>query len=228
MLSSSDGIPGSFNDIEISIEDNAWIATGQGPAIFQSASFVFSGATATQPSFENRTLFDGETINAVMTDGGNRIWFGTNNGLWVYNENTSEQVAVFTKSNSPLPSDRILQLAYNGSNGEVFILTDQGMISYRSSSSRGSIRHRNVTIFPNPVRPNYQGLVGLSGLARNANVKVTDINGNLVSELDANGGTASWDLRNQNGGPVGTGIYLFFSSSSDGEETFVGKIAVIR
>ena len=92
----------------------------------------------------------------------------------------------------------------------------------------GNRDHRNVNIFPNPVRPDYQGLVGLTGLARNANVKVTDVNGNLVKEIDANGGSASWDLTNVRGGQIATGVYLFFSSSSDGEETYVGKIAVVR
>ncbi|WP_420576776.1 hypothetical protein [Ekhidna sp.] len=228
LLTTSDGLPSSFIDIDITVEDNAWIATSQGPAFYPSASFVFSDTEAILPSFENRVLFEGEAINAVITDGGNRIWFGTNSGLWVYDENTSEQVAVFNEGNSPLPSDRIIQLAYNGTNGEVFIYTDQGMVSYRSASSWGSARHRNVNIFPNPVRPDYLGLVGLTGLARNAIVKITDINGNLVQELNASGGSASWNLMDIRGRKVATGIYLFFSATSDGEETYVGKIAVVR
>lgn len=227
-ISTSDGLPSSFIDIDISIEDNAWVGTLSGPALFADASFIFSDSQGIRPTFENRTLFDGEQINAVMTDGGNRIWFGTNQGLWVYDENTSRQVAVFNESNSPLPSDRIIQLAYNGSNGEVFIYTDRGMVSYRSASSIGNRDHRNVNIFPNPVRPEYQGTVGLTGLARNVNIKITDVNGNLVKEINANGGSASWDLTDVRGGQISTGIYLFFSSSSDGEETYVGKIAVVR
>lgn len=228
LISTSDGLPASFIDIDISVEDNAWVATSRGPALFPDASFIFFSSEALLPTFDNRVLFQGEQINAVMTDGGNRIWFGTNNGVWIYNENTSEQVAVFNESNSPLPSNRIIQLAYNGANGEVFIYTDKGMVSYRSASSIGRSVHRNVNIFPNPVRPEYQGLVGLTGLANNAGVKVTDLNGNLVDEIISNGGTASWDLRDNRGIQVTTGIYLFFSSTSDGEETYVGKIAVIR
>ena len=228
LISVSDGLPSSFIDIEISIEDEAWVATTRGPALFPDASFVFLNSDALQPTFENRVLFDGEQINAVMTDGGNRIWFGTENGIWVYDENTSEQVAVFNETNSPLPSNRIIQMAYNGRNGEVFIYTDQGMVSYRSASSIGNRNHRSVKVFPNPVRQEYQGLVGLTGLARNVSVKITDVNGNLVQELAANGGSASWNLRDRVGSQVSTGIYFFFSSSSDGEETYVGKIAVIR
>ncbi|MEQ8628750.1 hypothetical protein [Ekhidna sp.] len=228
VISTTDGLPSAFTDINISTEDNAWVGTSQGPALFPSASFIFSDSEAVLPTFENRILFEGEPINAVMTDGGNRIWFGTNSGLWVYDENTSEQVAVFNESNSSLPSNKVLALEYSGSNGEVFIYTDQGMVSYRSASSFGLPRHSNVNIFPNPVRPEYQGLVGLKGLARNVNVKVTDINGNLVAEVEANGGTASWDLMDIRGSKVATGIYLFFSATSDGEDTYVGKIAVVR
>ena len=228
LLSTSDGIPSFVLDFDISVEDNAWVATSRGPALFPTASFVFFSSDAIRPTFENQILFEDQQINAVLTDGGNRIWFGTNQGLWVFDENTSEQVAIYTEENSPLPSDVILDLAYKGSNGELFIVTDRGMVSFRSASSDAGRLHTNVNVFPNPVRPDYVGLVGIDGLARNVNVKITDINGHLVKSLDANGGTASWDLRDQRGGNVATGIYLFFSSDAEGDETFVGKIAVIR
>lgn len=227
-LSTLDGLPSDYSDIAISIEDNAWVGTTRGPALFPDASFVLSNSFAIQPTFENRALFEGEVINAVMTDGGNRIWFGTDRGLWVFDDNTSKQVALFNQSNSPIPSNRILRLAYNGRNGEVFIVTDKGMVSFRSASSNGNRDHRNVSIFPNPVRPDFNGMVGIDGLAKNAILKITDINGNLVQELNANGGSASWNLQDLRGGRVVTGIYFFFSSSTDGVETFVGKIAVVR
>ena len=228
LLSTADGLPSTVRDVEISIEDNAWVATDRGPAFFPSASSVLVSSEALRPTFESRVLFDDQQVNAVVTDGGNRIWFGTDRGLWVFDENTSEQVALFNERNSPLPSNRILDLAYNGSNGEVFVVTDRGMVSYRSNSSNGRARHRNVNVFPNPVRPSYTGLVAITGLARNVTVKITDLNGNLVQELQANGGAASWDLLDLSGSQVATGTYLFFSAAADGEETFVGKLAVIR
>jgi hypothetical protein len=227
-ISTSDDLPASYTDIDISVEDDGWVATTKGPALFSNASFVSGNTQAISPSFENRVLFEDELVSAVMTDGGNRVWFGTNRGLWVFNENTSEQVALFNESNSPIPSDNVLNLTYNPINGEVFITTDKGMVSFRSASSFGRRAHRDVTIFPNPVRPNYSGLVGIKGLAKNVSVKVTDINGNLVKEIEANGGTASWNLQDLTNANVVTGVYFLFSSSSDGTETFVGKIAVIR
>ncbi|MFK7953959.1 MAG: hypothetical protein AB8B73_14020 [Ekhidna sp.] len=226
-ITTSNGLPSSFIDIDLSVEDDAWIGTSKGPALFTNASFIGS-LSAIRPSFESRVLFENETVNAVMTDGGNRIWFGTNRGLWVFDENTSEQVALFNESNSPIPSNIILDLVYNSENGEVFIYTNKGLVSFRSSSSVGERTHQDVSVFPNPVRPDYMGLVGIKGVAKNASIKVTDMNGNLVKEIDANGSTASWDLNDVTGTRVVTGVYFLFSSSSDGVETYVGKIAVIR
>lgn len=224
----SASLPSGITDFTISNDDDAWVVSTNGPAFLPSASFVFFSQEAILPTFENRTLFEDQQVNTVITDGGNRVWFGTNDGLWAYDESISNQVAVFNQLNSPLPSNLILNLAYNGENGEIFIVTDKGMVSYRSASSEGASNHSNAVVFPNPVRPSYSGLVGISGLATDAILKITDINGNLVKELNANGGTASWDLRDENGGAIGTGIYFFFSASSDGEETFIGKIAILR
>ena len=125
--------------------------------------------------------------------------------------------------------NNVLQFAYDESTGEVFILTERGLVSYRSASSGAEDVHASeILIFPNPVNPSFSGTVGLSGLARNAVIKITDARGRLVRELVANGGTASWDLRTFNSASVQSGVYLVFSSSEDGAETLVGKIAVIQ
>jgi len=222
------GLPSVVSDFTISASGRVWIATRKGPVFLSDASFISSNFEASFPSFEGGVLFEDEPVNAILTDGGRRVWFGTNRGLWVFDEAVSERSALFNASNSPLPSDVVTHLAYNESSGEVFIGTSKGLVSYRSASSAGLPFHSDVTVFPNPVRPGYQGKVGISGLVNNAVVKITDINGNLVKELHANGGSASWDLLTIGGVRVVTGIYYLFSASRDGKETFVGKVAVVR
>ncbi|MEJ2004828.1 MAG: hypothetical protein P8X57_07670, partial [Cyclobacteriaceae bacterium] len=68
--------------------------------------------------------------------------------------------------------------------------------------------------------------VGISGLARDAIVRITDVSGRLIYQTRANGGTAAWPVRQMN--RLNTGMYLVFSASEDGEESYVGKIAVIN
>ena len=101
-------------------------------------------------------------------------------------------------------------------------------MSFRGDATRGENFHHEVKIFPNPVLPGYTGLVGISGLVDDAIVKITNVSGKLVKELRASGGSTSWDVADYNSKRAESGVYLVFSSSSDGKETFVGKVAVIN
>ena len=108
-------------------------------------------------------------------------------------------------------------------------MNDRGLVSYRGAATEGTATQESaVRIFPNPVRPDYDGLVGIAGLVANAQVKITDVAGRLVYQTRANGGTATWDTRDYRGQRANTGVYLVFSADDTGAETMVGKIAVVR
>ena len=68
----------------------------------------------------------------------------------------------------------------------------------------------------------------ISKLIANANVKITDIGGNLDFETTANGGQAIWSGKNKTGERAASGIYLVFSTDAYGEEIMVGKILFIH
>jgi len=59
-------------------------------------------------------------------------------------------------------------------------------------------------------------------------VKITDIEGNLVFETTANGGTVVWDTHALNGKRVSSGVYLMMVSSDDQSNTKVKKLMIIR
>ncbi len=231
VTSTANDLPSSqVNDLAIDKNDEVWVATRAGVAFFQSSlsPFISDFADAIIPIFNGELLLKDEFISAVAVDGGNRKWFGTNIGLWLFSENGDELVYHFTRANSPLPSDSITNVAINPLSGEVFISTTKGLVSYRSDATDASTVFSTVKVFPNPVTPDYRGMIGFSGLASDVNVKVTDISGRLVRAFFANGGTASWDGLDVNGQRVSTGVYLVFCSDALGEETFVGKFAVVR
>ncbi len=217
-------------DLAIDLEGQIWVGTDEGIALFPFPFDLLS-----RPQVDAQTIFiDGrpllrdQTVTSLAVDGGNRKWIGTENGLWLFSEFGDSVIHNFTSSNSPLPNDLILDVELNPSTGEVFIVTPSGMVSFRSDATRGTTRHQQVKIFPNPVTRDFTGSVGISGLTNNSVIKITDITGKLVSEFRANGGTAAWNVADLSGSRVKSGVYLVFSSSIDGSETFVGKIAVFN
>lgn len=229
-MTSADGLPSSVvNGLDIGASDRAWMATSAGPGSYSGASFPFNDFGVTQPIFENSRLLENENLNDVILDGGDRVWMASDQGVYVFDNTATELVHRFTAENSPLPSDTVFSMSYNPESGEVFFSTTRGVASYRSASSFAETYHaETIDVFPNPVPPGYSGMVGIKGLARNATLKITDSQGRLVRQIQASGGSAGWDLRNHRGSLVATGVYLIFSSSEDGEETHVGKVAVIR
>lgn len=225
------GLPGSeVTDIVLDQNFFLWVGTNQGIAFFPNPSIVLDNRqlTANIPIFENRLLLRDEFITQVVIDPANRKWFGTkSNGLWLFSETGEVLVYHFTVDNSPLPSNQILSLYLDPSSGELFIGTDKGTVSFRSDATEGTDQHVNVEIYPNPVNPSFQGNIVINGLANSAFIKITDVSGKLVREVRANGSTSLWNARDINGTRVKSGVYLVFSSNSDGTETFVGKIVVI-
>ncbi len=207
-----------------------WIGTTEGIGIIYNASSVLttSNIDAVKPIYEGYPLLYQESITCITVDGGNRKWIGTENGLWLLSETGLEVIHHFTVDNSPLLSNIINDVAIMESTGEVFIATSKGLISFRGESTEGTDKFQDIKIFPNPVPPGFSGIVGISGLAQNANVKITDIYGNLIFQTKAAGGTATWNGKNYNGKKAETGTYLVFSSSENGEESMVAKIAVIE
>jgi hypothetical protein len=153
---------------------------------------------------------------------------GTERGVWLFNASGEAAIANFTTTNSPLLSDKIVDIEIDPATGEVFFSTDKGLISFRSDATQSRIVFDDVKIFPNPVENTFTGHVGISGLATDAIVKITDVSGKLIFQTVANGGTASWDVTDYNGRRVPTGVFLVFAINSDGSESVVGKIAVIN
>lgn len=174
-------------------------------------------------------FLDGEKINTILVDGGNRKWIGTeSSGIFLINEDGSETLDHFTTANSPLLSNNILSMAMAETTGELFIGTDKGLISYMSGATSGQESYSDVYAFPNPVRPDYDGLVTITGLMADSNVKITDLNGNLIYQGRSLGGQLTWNCKNGTGKRVATGIYLVLAATPEAKESVVTKIMVVK
>ena len=210
-----------------------WAATIKGVAVFNDANGPFVSGTAFTLPYVRRGEGSGfpvlftEAVRCLAVDGGDRKWFGTDNGLWLFSPDADEALLHFTKANSPLPSDRIVDVKVNDRTGEVWVATDAGVVAYRGAATVTEGKPACAAVFPNPVRPDFAGTVGITGLANNALVKITDVAGHLVYATKANGGTVTWNLNNPNGQRVRSGMYLVLSTDADGKNGCVSKVAVL-
>ena len=143
-------------------------------------------------------------------------------------ENGQQTIQHFTVSNSPLLSNDIISIAINPVTGEVFFGTGQGIVSYQSDASEAGSTFSNVYAYPNPVREGFTGVITITGLVENTQVKITDISGNLVCQTVSNGSIATWDGKDAHGRKVSTGIYLALCTNSDGTQSTITKIMVIN
>ena len=213
------------------LDGQVWVGLEKGINYIPNPYVVLSdaGVNAALPVYDRRALLSSERITALAVDGGNRKWIGTPNGLWVFGDYGDTLYHHFTAAESPLPANDIIDVAVLPESGEAFIATAQGIASYRSGATMaGELPASAIKVFPNPVYPSFEGIVGITGLPRDAIVKITDASGRLVKELQAEGGTASWNITDWQGRRPASGVYMIFTATEGGEETLVGKLAVIN
>ena len=174
-------------------------------------------------------LLFGQFITDIAVDGANNKWVGTaDSGVFLFSSNGQETLYHFTTTNSPIPSNVINDVEINGKTGEVFIATAKGMVSFKGTSTKPSDSLEDVFVYPNPVRPEFVGTVKIAGLISKANIKITDIEGNLVYETTSEGGTVEWDTTAFGKYKVASGVYMIFIAAEDASETAVKKVMIIR
>lgn len=175
-------------------------------------------------------LLDGIQVNCIAVDGANRKWIGTNgSGLFLVSADGSKILKQFTTENSYLTTNTIYNVCCNTNSNSVYVVTPTEFLEYFSDTTPGSSDYSNVYVYPNPVRPDFTGLVTINGLMDNSLVKIADASGNVIKQLRSSGGMATWDACDQNGERVKTGVYYVLASQSEnGSSGTVAKFLVVK
>lgn len=215
-----------------------WIGTNIGPLLLYKKDITSDTPIFTQVKVPRNDgtnyadyLLSGVDISCIAIDGSNRKWFGTNgNGIYVISNDCLTQIYHFTTNNNNLLSNNIEAIAINEQTGEVFAGTDKGLCSYMSdaSSPNNEMTKDNVWAYPNPVKPDYTGLITITGLSFDADIKIVTTNGILVNQGRSNGGTYTWNGKDLKGQKVASGIYMVETATSDGSKGTVCKIAIVK
>jgi ligand-binding sensor domain-containing protein len=232
----SGNLPNSrVNTIAIDKENVAWIGTKLGLVVFSDIDEMFDlNYYSAEPIIieENgvgKKLLGNQTINKIVVDGANNKWFATESGgVYYTSSNGQKTIHHFTEENSPLLSNQVLDLDIDPETGRVYFVTSKGLISFLGDATEGGSNFSKVFAYPNPVPPNFDGDIYIKGLTDKTNVKITDINGNLIFETTSQGGQAVWDGRSLSGYKAASGVYLVFAVSKDGTDTTVTKILIVN
>ncbi|NBR12978.1 MAG: hypothetical protein EBU01_00205 [Crocinitomicaceae bacterium] len=214
-----------------------WIGTDAGFAILYNANSAFDASAGEYDAQRIKVKFEGNVeyvlgsthITDIEVDGGNRKWIATANaGVLLLSQDGSEILEQYTTDNSPLISNTIFDLKLDQTTGELFIITDKGLLSFRTNATYEDTDYSDVVVFPNPVRPNYFGPITMQGIRYNSDVKITDVVGNLVYKTTSNGGTATWDGKTLDGQKAATGVYLIWTATNEGKDKKVGKVLLVK
>ena len=238
-----DGTTISTSGVKCTTEDkkgNIWIGTNMGPLVIDKTNIgksaedmVFTQIKVPRNDGTNFAdyLLAGINTTCITIDDDNQKWIGTKgNGVYVISSDNMNQIYHFTTTNSPLLSDNISSIAMNHKTGEVFIGTENGLCSYMSGiiGTIDTMNEDEVFAYPNPVTSDYNGLITITGLTDNADVKILSTSGTIIAEGKCNGRFFTWNGRDKNNERVASGVYMVATATSSGEKGVVCKIVIVN
>lgn len=237
ILRRENGLP-SDGTISCAVDknDNLWIGTFVGIRVLSNPKAAISDSNPQanpiiieQNGIGEELFRDGQILQ-ISVDSGNQKWVSLDGGGVYYLSADGEQTYQhFTSQNSPLPNDVVTDIKIDDASGKIYFATYDGIVVYQGDVVNTTNNFGDVLVYPNPVVwANYKGNVRIRGLAQKTNIRITDAAGNLVHSAVAKGGFYEWNLNNQRGVRVASGIYYVLMTNEDGTDKATAKIAVVN
>lgn len=240
ILNQSNGFdPNSGGNISVALDKSgdAWIGGDLGLRVLPNAvSEVKTPANATvepiviEQNGLGEELFRDSQILQIEVDAGDHKWVSVDGGgVYYLSADGQQTIKRFTKENSPLPTNSITDIKVDKKTGKVYFVSYDGIVTYQGDVADVTSGFGNVLVYPNPVvYSNFKGKVTIKGLAEVTNIRIADAAGNVVHSAVARGGYYEWDLNNQRGKRVASGIYFVLMTNEDGSDKATAKIAVVN
>lgn len=239
--------------IVVDENNKIWIGTLLGVSVIDDYENLFNTSIKPAESIiieqggDAREFLSGVIVNDILIDAANNKWFATK-GAGVFYTSSDAQTTFnqFTTSNSPLPSNNIIDLEIDKSTGLVYMVTEKGTVVFNPETSpvaEGEVADKLTPIvaYPNPAIRTSVGHDEITfeakdgkGIPDETNVKIIDVSGKLVLEANisnqgqAGGGKFVWDKKNLKGNSVVSGIYIVLFSNADGSENTITKVAIVN
>lgn len=155
----------------------------------------------------------------------------SNSTFWP-DENSTLEVESINTDSYPLLSNNVTDIAFDNEKGIAYVVTDNGLNSFRIPFAESKKNYSDIRVFPSPFHiPSNTPLI-IDNLKDNSSLKILTIDGQVIrslkdSDLGVHGYQIEWDGRDDNGNWVNSGVYLISVYSESGSNKF-SKVAIIR
>lgn len=205
--------------MEEDAEGLIWVGHTSGLFVFNPSVVFDEHPRTTRPTVTSATmeedkgyLCDGFTVYDIGVDGSNNKWIATNNGLYFASADGTTVFEHFTTQNSDIPSNTVYSVECDPVHNRVYIYTDQGFAEYVADGDAAMVNFDNVYAFPNPVEPDFTGMIKIANLMADTYIAITDHTGSVVTRIGPVMGSALWDGTGANGERVATGLYNIYAA----------------
>lgn len=159
---------------------------------------------------DNGYLCEGYDVYDIGVDRDNNKWIATNNGLYFVSPDGTKIYNHFTTSNSDIPDNIVYGVECDVKHGRVYINTASGIAEYIAEGDAAAMDFNSVYAFPNPVEPDFTGMIKIANLMVNSYVTITNRDGEVVKQLGPARGSVLWDGSGSDGERVPTGLYNIY------------------
>lgn len=132
------------------------------------------------------------------------------------------------EQNSSLKNVKGLHRTKDGYKGMAVNVNHFSLFAIMAQEQKDNLNE--VYVYPNPVRPNQAGnakTLTFTNLSRDVTVRIFTLAGRLVRKVEHMADPYTWDLRNDSGEHVQSGVYFYVVTDSN-EHKATGKFAIIR
>lgn len=204
-----------INHMEQDNDGIIWVGHTAGIFSFDPDEVFNDMPKAKRFPLEGSYLCEGYSVYDIGCDRDNNKWIATNNGVYYVSADGSKLFQHFTSTNSDLPSDVVYSIECDTVKNRVYIYSTGGFAEYVATGSKAALNFDGLYAHPNPVEPDYTGMVAIDGLMENSYVTITDREGNVVAQFGPVTGQALWDTSGADGERVPTGIYHIYAAQGE-------------
>jgi len=173
--------------------------------------------------------------SGIAVDKQGNIWtFSPTQGIHILLENTTywPDINGFRKSNSPLLSDEVRDIAFDEKNNLAYIATNNGVNILKIPFGIPKLNYDGIKIFPSPFYIPSNKPMKVDGLVYESSMMVMTLDGKVIRHIQSqginnDGDQLSWDGRDKDGYYVSSGVYLLMIYGIDGSHV-ADKITVIN